>query len=381
MFKNIPHKGATHGSTEALATAPVPLPTDPSQWKVGVKYSYASMVIILEYLAGDTRTGTAPDGTKWSQVMPAAYGYIDGTKDADGEDIDIYLASPFNDDASVLIVDQQNPDSKKFDEHKVMIGFSDESSAVSTYVSAFGDGKGQDRILSVASMSLEQFVQWVENDDHQTPVGTPASSDQTNTGLPQQSVAQTQSEIVLSDTGSKPVILKEVVDGKNIYEVYILNDFGTDKWSSVTESLLNILRSATSDDRVIIGISSFGGELDLAARIASAMRVCKAKITTVSLGPVASAGCLIWAEGQDRQITAGSYFMQHMSIQGSFGKTTAIMRSTAASAQYIKDVIYSRVQEIGLFTEQELADMFEKDRDVYITSFEAAERTKAEIIG
>lgn len=73
--------------------------------------------------------------------------------------------------------------------------------------------------------------------------------------------------------------------------------------------------------------------------------------------------------------------MQHMSIQGQVGKTTAIARATTASAAYVKDVIFSRVQEIGLFTEQELSDMVDKEKDIFISAFEAAQRTQSKVIG
>lgn len=348
-----------------------PLPTDSTTWEIGVPYQYLGLTIVLEYLKGNIRTGPG-----WEHQMPDAYGYIDGTKDADGEDIDVYLCYQFDPNASPVIVDQKNLSDGTFDEHKCMLGYTDPNTAITTYIAAFGDGKGKDRIQGSEIMSPQSFVNWVVDGDHTLPVAsTPPTPVSDTTDIINDRL------IKLVSPGDSPIIICERVDGRRIVEIYIMSNFSTDKWGTSTETIIRILRSATPDDWIIFGISSFGGELDLAARIASAMRASKARITTVSLGAVASAGCLIWSEGQDRQITAGSYFMQHMSIQGQVGKTTAIARATTASAAYVKDVIFSRVQEIGLFTEQELSDMVDKEKDIFISAFEAAQRTQSKVIG
>lgn len=370
MFKKLPIHTFQKPSLESLQSAtPQELPSDPALWEIGVPYLYLGLTIVLEYLKGNIRKGPG-----WEHPMPDAYGYIDGTKDADGEDIDVYLCYQFDPAASPVIIDQKNLENNAFDEHKCMLGYTDPNTAVETYISAFGDGKGTDRLDGSTVVTPSAFVAWVNHENHDSPVC------QSNQGSDASDIAGDKL-IKLSTVGEAPIIVCETIDGKRVTEIYIMSNFSTDKWGTTTDTIVRILRSASSDDWIIFGISSFGGELNLAARIASAMRASKAKITTVSLGAVASAGCLIWAEGQDRQITAGSYFMQHMSIQGTTGKTTAIARSTTASAAYVKDVIFSRVQEIGLFTEQELSDMVDKEKDIYISSFEAAERTKTKVIG
>ena len=63
----------------------------------------------------------APDGTAWSVTLPAPYGYIKRTKGADGDHVDITLGpSP---QGRTFIVDQIDPKTGRFDEHKLLGGF------------------------------------------------------------------------------------------------------------------------------------------------------------------------------------------------------------------------------------------------------------------
>lgn len=351
---------------EAL-TSSQELPTDSSLWETNVPYIYLGLTLIIEYLKGQDRVKKT-----WRYPVPDAYGHFVDVKGADGDELDFYLSSTFDPTASPVIVDQQDADTKVFDEHKVFLGYTDPQTAIDTYMNSFGDGKAPGRFAGSVTLSQSDFEEWVSSGEVTAPICLP----QTQTPSAVNAV-----QVILPDTGERPIIMEEDnPSGGKVYEIYILSIFCTNSWGPTTESILQILRSATSDDIVIFGISSYGGELDLATRIASAMRESKAKIVTMSLGPVASAGCLIWAEGEDRQISAGSTFMQHMSIQGIFGKTNMIAAATSASALYIKNVVYKRAQDIGLFTEQELSDMVDKGTDVYKSAKEIARRTKAELI-
>lgn len=365
MFKGI--KSPLKPALESLNT-PQALPTDSSLWETNTPYTYLDHTLVIEYLKGQDRVKK-----DWSYPVPDAYGHFTDVKGADGDELDCYLSTDFDPSASPVVVDQQDADTQKFDEHKVFLGYKDPKDAVSVYMQSFGDGKAPQRYAGSVTLSQSDFQEWISSGEVRDPISTAQSP---NTVTP-----SGVTRIVLPDTGEAPIItVEDNPKGGKVYEIYILSIFNTDAWGSTTESILQILRSASDDDIVIFGISSYGGELDLATRISSAMRGSKAKIITMSLGPVASAGCLIWAEGQDRQISAGSTFMQHMSIQGIFGKTNLIAAATSASALYIKNVVYKRALEIGLFTEQELSDMADKGTDVFRSAKEIARRTGAELI-
>lgn len=52
---------------------------------------YSGIPVAIEYPAGATRTGTAPDGTEWSQVMTYSYGFLPDTIGMDGDELDVFL--------------------------------------------------------------------------------------------------------------------------------------------------------------------------------------------------------------------------------------------------------------------------------------------------
>ncbi len=125
--------------------------------------------IAIENVRGSERSGKDKDGETWSVIMPADYGYVKGTKAIDGDNVDIYLGTNPKQDAGVFIIDQINPETGKFDEHKVMYGFPDEQSAIATYDAAFSDGKGPQRRGAVSPVSKEQFKDWLENGNTKVP--------------------------------------------------------------------------------------------------------------------------------------------------------------------------------------------------------------------
>lgn len=124
--------------------------------------------ISIETEAGQERTGVAPDGTPWSVTMPAPYGEIKRTRGADGDPLDVYIG-PSN-VPSVFVVDQIDPATARFDEHKAMLGFDDADQAAATYAQAFDDDSGPERMGAMTPMTVAQFRQWVRNGNTRKPV-------------------------------------------------------------------------------------------------------------------------------------------------------------------------------------------------------------------
>jgi hypothetical protein len=57
-----------------------------------------------------------------------------------------------------------DPDTGKFDEHKVVLGVNSTAAATDLYKSAFSDGKGEQRIGAVTPMTTEHFKEWLSGD-------------------------------------------------------------------------------------------------------------------------------------------------------------------------------------------------------------------------
>lgn len=124
--------------------------------------------ISIETGKGMERSGTAPDGTRWSVKMPADYGRIKGTVGMDGEQIDVYIG-PNPESDRIFIVDQVDLETGKADEHKVIAGVETLEEAKLLYDSGFSDGKGSLRRANVTEIDEETFDKWLDEGDTTKP--------------------------------------------------------------------------------------------------------------------------------------------------------------------------------------------------------------------
>ena len=134
--------------------------------------------ISIENPKGSLRSGTDKSGKQWSVEIKSHYGYIKGTKGKDKDHIDTFIgAKPEND--RVYVVNQVDPSTGKFDEHKVMLGFDSLGKARRGYLENYEEGwKG---IGSIAPMSMDEFKTWIKEGDTTRPIEGKASAEKTET--------------------------------------------------------------------------------------------------------------------------------------------------------------------------------------------------------
>jgi murein DD-endopeptidase MepM/ murein hydrolase activator NlpD len=121
------------------------------------------MDVTLEIPKGGERRGTGPDGKPWSTTIPAAYGYIKKSTGADAENFDVYVGDhPASN--MVYVVDQVDPKTGRFDEHKGVIGARSMGDAAEIYRGAFSDGNGAKRIGGIKAMSVNEFQRFVASE-------------------------------------------------------------------------------------------------------------------------------------------------------------------------------------------------------------------------
>lgn len=125
--------------------------------------------ISVENPAGSVRSGKDPDGKPWSTAIHHHYGYIKGTVGKDKDHIDTFIGDKPEGDR-VFVVDQIDPKTGKFDEHKVMIGFDSQDEATLGYLRNYDDS-GQTRIGAVTEMTMEDFKAWLNSGKTKQPVG------------------------------------------------------------------------------------------------------------------------------------------------------------------------------------------------------------------
>lgn len=103
---------------------------------------FQGIPVDIEQRKGDTREGVDVDGTPWKVTMHAHYGEIRssargakgtiGARGMDGDRLDVYLG-PAGLSPLVVVVDQKIPETGKFDEQKVMLGFLSVKDALDCY--------------------------------------------------------------------------------------------------------------------------------------------------------------------------------------------------------------------------------------------------------
>ena len=113
------------------------------------KFSWNGQTIAVENPKGSERTGKGEDGTEWRTVMPATYGYFLGTVGADKDHVDVFMGDTL-DAPSFWVINQTQPDSAKFDEHKVVAGVTSADEAKRIYLDSFSDGFGDKVFSSIA---------------------------------------------------------------------------------------------------------------------------------------------------------------------------------------------------------------------------------------
>lgn len=131
--------------------------------------SFGGYDYTVETPKGVTRSGKDEQGKPWSVTMHDTYGYILGKIGVDGDHIDMFIndaADLDTFDGNVYAVDQVNPETGEFDEHKVMYGYPSEEAATEAYLANYSKGwKGLGKVTSVPKAT---FDKWLESSDRKT---------------------------------------------------------------------------------------------------------------------------------------------------------------------------------------------------------------------
>lgn len=122
------------------------------------------MIACIENPRGSIRQ--AKDGA-WKIKMPHHYGFIKGTKGADGDEVDCFIGQNLKSNRAFVInqVDQNG----KFDEHKCMLGFNSASQAKQAYLDSYKPG--WDGLGSMKAMHINDFKTWLDSGDTTKPIG------------------------------------------------------------------------------------------------------------------------------------------------------------------------------------------------------------------
>jgi 8-oxo-dGTP pyrophosphatase MutT (NUDIX family)/inorganic pyrophosphatase len=174
----------TRAELDAAAALVAPDPSE-AQKEVGNyakgHVSWQGLGLTIETAKGQYRRGVGKDGAPWRTLMKDHYGYVKRTKsEADGDHVDVFLCGDAPDaperegrlrvpgDANlrsevVFVVNQGDPATDTFDEHKVVLGVVSEEAARAVYLRNYEPGwRG---LRSVTPMTVDQFKWWLANAD------------------------------------------------------------------------------------------------------------------------------------------------------------------------------------------------------------------------
>ncbi len=155
---------------EAARAEVAPEPTEAQKEAGNYKKGHLTLQgldIALENPKGSTRSGTDQDGRAWQSTMAHDYGYIKRTQGADGDHVDVFIGDK-PESEMVYVVDQVDPKTGKFDEHKVMMGFADEHAARAGYLGNYEEG--WQGLGAIKAMPVDAFKRWVKGGDTRSPI-------------------------------------------------------------------------------------------------------------------------------------------------------------------------------------------------------------------
>jgi hypothetical protein len=183
--------------------------------------------ISVENVKGSIRSGKSKSGKAWRQRMTADYGYIKRTtSDADGDHMDIFLG-PHKDSTRLYVVNQVDPETGDFDEHKIVAGCQNERQAERLYLSNYEAGwKG---LGSITEISLDALKEWLSEGDTAEPL---KESD-----IPDLVPANWKDgKLTLTDGSEPPPHIKSSAIPKTWTEILLSLNGDSSVWLTATES-------------------------------------------------------------------------------------------------------------------------------------------------
>lgn len=127
------------------------------------------------------------------------------------------------------------------------------------------------------------------------------------------------------------------------------------------------LMTAGADDKVIILINSFGGDVSALRQLLAAMHACKATIETHVTGIAASCGAMAWLYGDTLSMSESALVMFHGSSNfGISGNTMEIAEQMGLLVENMREILKPTIEK-GILTEEEFTNMLEGKSDIFLS--------------
>jgi len=128
----------------------------------------AAKAVMSEHPEVAAKINEAVNGA-WAQTMQAHYGRILGTVGNDKDHVDVFIKPHTTPEHAgpIFVIDQQNPETGEFDEHKVMAGYASRFEAVKAYKAHYP--KGWKGAMAVTQTTAEEFNAWAKSGQQNQP--------------------------------------------------------------------------------------------------------------------------------------------------------------------------------------------------------------------
>lgn len=170
-FEVHPRQDAIGQAAAEAATSPAnPLPEPSEAQKEAGNYrkghvAIGGLDISIENPAGTRRRPEWPP-------LAHTYGYVRGSKGADGDHVDVFLGPNAEDTSNPVWIVDQTDGKGGLDEHKVMVGFPSAQAAREGYLANYTPG--WDRLGGLRKMSFDDFKAWVLDPEQTARAASPA---------------------------------------------------------------------------------------------------------------------------------------------------------------------------------------------------------------
>ena len=130
-----------------------------ANYKLDGRTVFQGLPISIENKKGSVRQGVDKvTGKPWRTLMKFDYGYIRKSDGVDGDAVDCYIG-PNENAKYAFVINQNDPNSGKFDEQKVMLGWDNSEDAKKAYFQHYDN---PERFFgSIEAIPMEKFKQKV----------------------------------------------------------------------------------------------------------------------------------------------------------------------------------------------------------------------------
>ncbi|MEO5713591.1 MAG: LPD38 domain-containing protein [Luteolibacter sp.] len=234
---------------DAVAQAAAETDTNPTEAQAEAgnyqkgKVTLHGMPISIENPRGSIRSGTDKGGKSWLVEMPHHYGYFLGTKGSDSEHVDTFIGQN-PESAKVFVVNQIDPATRRFDEHKILLGFNTRREAIDGYQASYS--KGWKGLGDMVETNVGALKRWLEGGKTTKPA---RAADFATGNLSVKKQADTDrfkiSETKLPDTVKGWIGLREK---RRAAEIGIIQrEIGLSKEEAETAHSLVVVKNGTGD--------------------------------------------------------------------------------------------------------------------------------------